>query len=251
MKIESANAITPTRIGERPRLLIVDDDIKFCRLISNHLSRFGYEITLIHNGSDALDIACAKTWDAIVIDEMLPVFQEFKVFKKLRDEQQVRVLMLSTLGAESGRRASLELDADVYLPKTFSPRELVARIRVVLRAFDRPQAKPFPDEAQIVVGSLMINLVTRIAFNNGVAIDLTSLEFNLLALLALSKGRIRTREQLLNQIRHRKFDIYDRSIDVHISALRRKLHDDPKNPTFIRTIRLAGYMLIEKSLSVD
>lgn len=117
-----------------------------------------------------------------------------------------------------------------------------------MRTLNKPQIDPFPDEVQ--VGNLTINLVTRIASNNGNAISLTPLEFDLLAVLAYNKGRIRTREQLLNQIQHRNFDIYDRSIDVHISALRRKLHDDPKNPTFIRTVRMAGYMLINPKTEV-
>jgi DNA-binding response OmpR family regulator len=248
MNIELDNAITFAGVGERPRLLIVDDDVRFCRLISNYLSKFGYEIALVHDGLEAVDAARAKTWDAIVLDEMLPNFQEFRVLKKLREEQQVRVLMLTTLGAEVGRIASLELDADVYLPKTFSPRELVARIRGVLRGFNKPQTGPFPDQVQI--GSLIINLATRIATNNGYPVDLTPVEFDLLAVLAHSKGRIRTREQLLNQIRHRNFDIYDRSIDVHISALRRKLNDNAKNSIFIRTIRFAGYMLINPATEV-
>jgi DNA-binding response OmpR family regulator len=106
MKIDTTSALNSTGVGDRPRLLIVDDDVNFCRLISNYLSRFGYEITLIHGALEALDVACAKSWDAIVLDEMLPGVQEFKVLKKLRDDQHVRVLMLTTLGPEIRRMAS-------------------------------------------------------------------------------------------------------------------------------------------------
>jgi DNA-binding response OmpR family regulator len=242
MKTKATPALNPFGASERPRLLIVDDDVNFCRSISNYLSRFGYEITLIHDALSALDAARAKDWDAVVLDETLKGIQEYRILKNMRDEQQVRFLMLTTLGPEISHIASLELDADVYLPKTFSPRELVARIRSVLRTLNEPPVESSP--AEIRVGNLTVNLLTRIASNNGHPVALTPLEFDLLAILAHNKGRIRTREQLLNQVQHRNFDIYDRSIDVHISALRRKLYDDPKNPTFIRTVRMAGYMLI-------
>ena len=228
----------------KERLLIVDDDIKFCRLISDYLSRYGYEVTLVHDGLSALQVALSSSWDAIVLDVMLPGLEGYGVLKKLREQTQVPILMLTALGDETDRIVGLELGADDYLPKTFSPRELVARLRAVLRRANRPAVTQGEGEPEIVIGPLVINPSSRMVTKTGELISLTPVEFDLLVVLANAKGRIKTREQLLNEIRDRHFDIYDRSIDVHISALRRKLQDDPKNPKYIRTIRSAGYMLI-------
>ncbi len=228
----------------KERLLVVDDDVKFCRLISDYLSRYGYEVTLVHDGLSALQVATSSTWDAIVLDVMLPGLEGYGVLKKLREQTQVPILMLTALGDETDRIVGLELGADDYLPKTFSPRELVARLRAVLRRTNRPAVSSGEGDPEIVIGSLAINPASRMVTKDGELILLTPVEFDLLVVLANAKGRIKTREQLLNEIRDRHFDIYDRSIDVHISALRRKLQDDPKSPRFIRTIRSAGYMLI-------
>ncbi|HEY9683950.1 MAG TPA: response regulator transcription factor [Oculatellaceae cyanobacterium] len=242
-ELERLGSSTDSAVKER--LLIVDDDVKFCRLISDYLSRYGYEVTLVHDGLAALQIAQSATWDAIVLDVMLPGLEGYGVLKKLREQTQVPILMLTALGDETDRIVGLELGADDYLPKTFSPRELVARLRAVLRRSNRPlTTNTSGSDGEIVVGPLMINTASRMVTKDGELILLTPVEFDLLVVLANAKGRIKTREQLLNEIRDRHFDIYDRSIDVHVSALRKKLQDDPKNPRFIRTIRSAGYMLI-------
>ena len=242
-ELERVGSNTENAVKER--LLIVDDDVKFCRLISDYLSRYGYEVTLVHDGLAALQVAQSSTWDAIVLDVMLPGLEGYGVLKKLREQTQVPILMLTALGDETDRIVGLELGADDYLPKTFSPRELVARLRAVLRRSNRPSVSGgTTGDGEIIVGSLVINPASRMVTKDGELILLTPVEFDLLVVLANAKGRIKTREQLLNEIRDRHFDIYDRSIDVHVSALRKKLHDDPKNPRFIRTIRSAGYMLI-------
>jgi DNA-binding response OmpR family regulator len=245
-ELERLGSNTDSAVKER--LLIVDDDVKFCRLISDYLSRYGYEVTLVHDGLAALQVAQSSSWDAIVLDVMLPGLEGYGVLKKLREQTQVPILMLTALGDETDRIVGLELGADDYLPKTFSPRELVARLRAVLRRSNRPStAGAMAADGEIVVGTLVINPASRMVTKDGELILLTPVEFDLLVVLANARGRIKTREQLLNEIRDRHFDIYDRSIDVHVSALRKKLHDDPKNPRFIRTIRSAGYMLINPS----
>jgi DNA-binding response OmpR family regulator len=240
--LQHANQATET--ATRARLLVVDDDLKFCRLISDYLSRYGYDVTLVHDGLAALQIALSSTWDAIVLDVMLPGLEGYGVLKRLREETQVPILMLTAMGDETDRIVGLELGADDYLPKTFSPRELVARLRAVLRRTNRPVPVTGGTDTEMTVGSISINTGSRTVTNDGELLILTPVEFDLLVVLANARGRIKTREQLLNEIRDRHFDIYDRSIDVHISALRRKLKDDPKNPKYIRTIRSAGYMLI-------
>lgn len=244
MSADLEQATKSAETATRTRLLVVDDDLKFCRLISDYLSRYGYDVTLVHDGLAALQIALSSTWDAIVLDVMLPGLEGYGVLKRLREETQVPILMLTAMGDETDRIVGLELGADDYLPKTFSPRELVARLRAVLRRTNRSVAATGSNDLEMTVGSISIDTGSRTVTNDGELLLLTPVEFDLLVVLANAKGRIKTREQLLNEIRDRHFDIYDRSIDVHISALRRKLKDDPKNPKYIRTIRSAGYMLI-------
>jgi DNA-binding response OmpR family regulator len=228
-----------------PRLLVVDDDIKFCRLICDYLTRYGFEVTLAHEGEAAIRLSSSNTFDAVILDVMLPGIDGYEVLKKVRDTSDIPVLMLTALGDETDRIVGLEIGADDYLPKTFSPRELLARLRAVLRRSTRtPQSNNA--EVEVNAGSIHINLLNRSATNKNELLNLTPVEFDLLVVLAQARGRIKTREQLLDEIRDRNYDTNDRSIDVHISALRRKLHDDPKSPKYIRTVRSAGYMLINQ-----
>jgi DNA-binding response OmpR family regulator len=152
--------------------------------------------------------------------------------------------MLTALGVdETDRIVGLEIGADDYLPKSTSPREILAHLRAVLRRTTHSLAQ-FSD---IVIGPLSISPSSRTAILSGELLSLTPIEFELLTILAQAKGRVKTREDLLSDMRDRDYDKFDRSIDVHISALRKKLQDDPKNPRFIRTVRTAGYMLIDST----
>jgi DNA-binding response OmpR family regulator len=227
------------------RLLIIDDDRKLCRLISNYLSPMGYSVQCEHTGPDGLEAAQGKSFDAILLDVMLPGMDGFEVLKQLRRISNIPVLMLTARGDEADRIVGLEIGADDYLPKTFSTRELLARLRAVTRRASASPPKEVSAEAQeYVVGKLRVNLNARVAVLDDQALSLTPVEFDLLASLARCRGRVRSREQLIDEIRDRNYDVFDRSIDVHISTLRRKLGDDPKQPRFIRTLRTAGYMLI-------
>jgi DNA-binding response OmpR family regulator len=236
----------PGLAGERPRVLLIDDDRKLCRLVRDYLGPLGYEVVAAHTGPEGAEAATAQSWHAVLLDVMLPGLDGFEVLKRIRRTSDVPVLMLTARGEEPDRIVGLEMGADDYLPKTFSPRELLARLRAVTRRSGRPGAESdaAAAEAELVVGPLRVNPATRVAVLGDQPLTLTPVEFDLLESLARARGRVRTRERLLEDVRNRDYDVFDRSIDVHISALRRKLGDDPKAPRFIRTVRTAGYMLI-------
>ncbi|HTI70444.1 MAG TPA: response regulator transcription factor [Candidatus Limnocylindria bacterium] len=237
---------TETRDSEATRLLVIDDDKKLCRLIRDYLAPLGYSVEAAHTGPEGLDRARTGSWHAIILDFMLPGMDGFEVLKQLRKTCDTPVLMLTARGDEADRIVGLELGADDYLPKTFSSRELLARLRAVTRRSVRTAKVPDTDELdEHLVGPLRVRMGSRTALLNNQPLVLTPVEFDLLAALARAKGRVKSREQLLDEIRDRNFDVFDRSIDVHISALRKKLGDDPKTPRFIRTLRAAGYMMVD------
>jgi len=229
------------------RLLVIDDDRKLCRLIAGYLGPLGYDVTAVHTGPEGVEKAGAEPWHAIILDVMLPGMDGFEVLKAIRKSSEVPVLMLTGRGDEADRIVGLEIGADDYLPKTFSTRELLARLRAVTRRSTRAAAAPDPDAPvpDLIVGPLRVNPNTRTAALGDQPLVLTPVEYDLLHALARAKGRVKTREALIEDIRDRNYDVFDRSIDVHISALRRKLGDDAKSPRFIRTVRAAGYMLTE------
>jgi DNA-binding response OmpR family regulator len=235
--------MSPASSNERPRILVIDDDRKLCRLIGDYLSPLGYAVTAVHTGPEGAEKAAAEPWHAVILDLMLPGMDGFEVLKAIRHKSDVPVLMLTARGDEADRIVGLEIGADDYLPKTFSTRELLARLRAVTRR-TRASAKPEEPEPEVVVGALRINAGARTAVMGDQPLTLTPVEYDLLYALARSRGRVRSREALIEDIRDRNYDVFDRSIDVHISALRKKLGDDAKNPRFIRTVRAAGYMMV-------
>lgn len=236
-----------TAATQRTRLLVIDDDKKLCRLIADYLTPMGYEVALVHTGPEGVAKATAEAWAAVILDVMLPGLDGFEVLKQIRKTSDVPVLMLTARGDEADRIVGLEIGADDYLPKTFSTRELLARLRAVTRrTVSSAAGKTTNDghEAEVVVGGLRVNPNTRTAVFHDQPLTLTPVEYDLLASLARARGRVKSREQLLDEIRDRNYDVFDRSIDVHISALRKKLGDDAKEPRFIKTVRAAGYMFI-------
>lgn len=225
-------------------LLIVDDDAKLCRLVKEYLEPLGYQVSSAHSGPDGLELALAVAYDAIILDVMLPGMDGFEFLRRLRASSNVPVLMLTGLGDEADRIVGLEIGADDYLPKTFSTRELLARLRSVIRRSRITAAqKTAPIEAAVLVGDLRVDPETHVALLREQPLALTAVEFDLLLSLARAAGRVKTRERLLLEVADRDFESFDRSIDVHISAIRRKLGDDPKSPQFIQTIRGVGYMM--------
>ena len=234
------NENTPSRI----RVLIVDDDRKLCRLVGDYLGPMGYEVEAAHSGPDGLERILAGDFHVVILDVMMPGMDGFEVLKRLRKESDIPVLMLTALGDETDRVVGLEMGADDYLPKTFSTRELLARLRAVTRRYfktEQPE-KPPQSDVTLTIGDLQISQTSRTARLGVKSLPLTPLEFDLLVCLAKAAGRVLSRDQLLDAVAGRSYEIFDRSIDVHISSLRRKLGDTPKSPRFIRTVRSAGYM---------
>jgi DNA-binding response OmpR family regulator len=240
-----------------PRVLVIDDDRKLCRLIADYLDPLGYRVSYVHSGPEGVARATQEPWGAVILDLMLPGLDGFEVLKRIRAASDVPVLMLTARGDEADRIVGLEIGADDYLPKTFSTRELLARLRAVMRRARRPAAAPAghhggsaaadgPAALKIIsVGDLAVCPDNRTATLAGAPLALTPVEFDLLLSLARACGRVKSREQLVDEIRDRDYDVFDRSVDVHISALRKKLGDDPRQPRFIQTLRSAGYLMID------
>ena len=228
-------------------LLVVDDDRKLCALIRDYLEPMGWAVSMRHTGTEGLAAALDGEYEAVILDVMMPGMDGFEVLRELRKTSNVPVLMLTAMGDEADRIVCLELGADDYLPKTFSSRELLARLRAVTRR--AVLAEPAEGAGRdLVAGSLRVNEFTHTALLRDEPLDLTALEFAILLSLMKAKGRVKSREVLLEEVSERRFDVFDRSIDVHISQLRKKLGDDAKNPQFIVTVRSVGYRFDEGGL---
>jgi DNA-binding response OmpR family regulator len=226
-------------------VLVIDDERELCALIADYLQPLGYEVLAEHDGFAGIERVLTEKFHAVILDVMLPGIDGFEVLTRIRARSQVPILMLTARGDETDRIVGLEMGADDYLPKTFSSRELLARLRTVIRRHQRPiEPGALEGEEDLVVGPLRIRPSAHVATLEDQPLKLTALEFDLLLYLARALGRVRTREQLINAIGERLYDSLDRAIDVHVWSLRRKLGDDPKAPRFIRTVRAVGYMLI-------
>lgn len=238
----------PPTPAVHPRVLLVDDDRKLCRLLKDYLGPMGYDVHAVHDGPSGVAAAREEPWHAVVLDVMMPGLDGFEVLKQIRRDSNVPVLMLTARGDEADRIVGLEMGADDYLPKTFSPRELLARLRAVARRSQPPtpaHASSTKDSPEIVVRDLRVTPATRTVVIGDKPIVLTAVEFDFLVCLARTPGRVKTREQLLEEVRDRDYEVFDRSVDVHISALRKKLGDDPRTPRFIETVRSVGYRMID------
>ncbi len=230
--------------SEKKPILVIDDDRKLCGLIRDYLDPLGFEVTARHTGPEGLSEVEAEEYHAVILDVMMPGMDGFEVLRNIRKKTDVPVLMLTAMGDEPDRIVGLEMGADDYLPKTFSTRELLARLRAVMRRSVSNHAPADEMPPDLKAGELHMNEATHTVALGDQPLELTAIEFALLASLLRSKGRVKSREQLLEEVADRDFEVFDRSVDVHVSALRKKLGDDPKNPRYIRTIRGVGYQLI-------
>ena len=228
------------------RILLIDDDPEFCSLLNDYLELNSISLTCAHDGQSGLDILDRRAFDLILLDMFLPDINGLDVLRRIRRMQSPPVVMLSAHNEETDRIIALEIGADDYVPKAFSPRELLARVRAVLRRAQPVQAeRKEPEEDGVVrVRGLWMDRKSMKARMDGVPMDLTALEFCILFGMAAHPGRVFTRENLLELAVGREFSRYDRSVDMHISTLRRKLGDDPHNPAYLKTIRGMGYTLL-------
>ena len=228
--------------------LLVDDDAKLCGLLRDYLEGFGFSLDVAEDASSGLEKAVANEYDVILLDMMLPDMDGLDVLRRLREIGSTPIVIFSAQDEEASRIVGLEMGADDYVPKAFSSRELLARIRAVLRRCAPEQESAPPEKTDgrdiLRVRDLTVNNHTKEAFLHGEPLNLTVSEFQILFTLISEPGSVFSREDLLRITAERDFNKYDRSIDVHISSLRRKLREDTGSPQYIRTLRGVGYSLI-------
>ncbi len=227
------------------RLLMIDDDEKLVALVREYLEPEGFQVRAQHDGHaglNALEDRVAEAPELVILDLMLPGLDGLEVCRRIRARSQVPILMLTARGDETDRIVGLELGADDYLPKPFNPRELLARIRAILRR-SASRDTTVSTSAALHLGALEVDPTTRSVTLEGKDVALTTAEFDLLHALASQAGRVLSRNRLLEIVHGPGWAAYDRSVDVHISRLRQKLEQDPKRPSLLKTIRGVGYQL--------
>ena len=223
------------------KVLIIDDDEELCELVKEFLSTEDFEVVSVHDGESGLDEARSGNYDMAILDVMLPKMDGFDVLRNLRPDSNLPVLMLTARGDDMERITGLEIGADDYLPKPFNPRELLARIRAILRRVQiEDKQNSFPE--RIVVDDVELYAAARAVKLDGEDIQLTSVEFDLLAELLKNAGNIIKKEELSETVLDRELSPYDRSLDMHISNLRKKLGSRKDGSDRIKTIRSVGYI---------
>ncbi len=226
------------------RLLVIDDDLELCELLTDYLGTEGFEVETAHEGNEGAQRALSGEHALVVLDVMLPVMNGFDVLRHIREKSKIPVLMLTARGDDIDRIVGLELGADDYLAKPFNPRELVARIRAIQRRVEatiQAKGKDAGQKKMLSVGDVVLDPGTRTVLQNGHPVELTSVEFSLLEALLQQAGDVIPREELVRNVLGRRLSPYDRSIDVHISSLRKKLGHLSANSERIKTVRGIGY----------
>lgn len=225
------------------QILIIDDDKELCELLTDFLSLEGFAPSAIHDGADAIEACKGCEYDAIVLDVMLPRVQGFDVLRKLREFSDTPVIMLTARGEDTDRIVGLEMGADDYLPKPCNPRELAARLRAILRRTERSREE---DSNHIEVGNLHVSTSERKVLHAGTELKLTTAEFNVLLVLVRHAGEVVNKELICQQALGRALTAYDRSVDVHVSNLRKKLGESD----LIKNVRGVGYQLVRADAEV-
>lgn len=226
------------------RVLIVDDDTELCQLLTEYLTGEGFAIDCVHDGVAGALRAVSNEYRILVLDVMLPGANGFEVLRRIRASSSIPVVMLTARGDEVDRIVGFELGADDYLSKPFSPRELVARLRAILRRAATSDSASSPQPEVVSVGDIVLNTGTRTATSGGRPVALTTVEFELLAGLLRSAGRVATRDELASVALGRSYSPLDRSIDTHVSNLRRKLGPTSDGQPRIKSVRGTGYQLV-------
>jgi two-component system, OmpR family, response regulator CpxR len=235
--VDTSVPTTPAPVSSG-MLLLIDDDVELCTLMAEYFARQSYHVECVHNGRDGLARALDGKYDLIILDVMLPVLDGFEVLHQLRKRSTVPVIMLTARTRERDRIAGLDTGADDYLPKPFGPDELMARIRAVLRRFDHGRREPVET---IRTGSLELNSRNRGVRGRNGAVEVTEIEYEILELLLRNAGRTVTRDEITAVLYQRESTPYERSLDVHVSHLRKKLEDEGIS---IRNMRGVGYSLV-------
>jgi DNA-binding response OmpR family regulator len=220
------------------RVLLIDDDVRLYELLASYLEQNAVHVTCAGDGKKGLAALDAGVFDAVILDVMMPGMDGLEVVKRIRQKSNIPVLMLTAKGDETDRVVGLELGADDYVAKPFSPRELLARLRAVLR-----RASPEARAERITLGSIAIEVGSREVRVADRVVELTGIEFDILLALARRPGRVVPRDALLTEAGRSDVVVGERTVDVHISHLRQKLGDDPRSPRLIKTVRGVGYVL--------
>ncbi|SHJ36650.1 two component transcriptional regulator, winged helix family [Malonomonas rubra DSM 5091] len=225
------------------RILVIDDDTELCELLSDYLGGEGFLVETVNHGTEGATQALEQEYTLVVLDVMLPGMSGFDVLRRIRETSKVPVIMLTARGDDVDRIVGLELGADDYLPKPFNPRELIARIRAVQRRMDTSDSGTRKsDDGELRVGDIVLCPTNRSVKRDGTTVELTSVEFTLLTVLLKQAGNVISREELVEKALGRRLSAYDRSIDVHVSALRKKLGKEYAGEERIKTIRGIGYL---------
>jgi DNA-binding response OmpR family regulator len=224
-------------------VLMIEDDNSLATMVGEYLGAFGITVTARPTASAGLALVRQGNFEALILDVMLPDLDGFEVCRRVRAESDLPILMLTARGDEMDRIIGLELGADDYLPKPFHPRELLARLRAILR---RSRTVQTPRTASLRFGRLDIDRDARVVRIDGEERPLTGYQFDLLYALATHAGRVMSRETLMDQVRGEELDAFDRSIDVHISRIRAAIEDNPKHPRRIITVRGTGYVFAKQ-----
>lgn len=224
------------------RILMIDDDIDFCELIREYLALEGFAVEPVHGGEEGVRRALSNKHELILLDVMLPGISGFEVLRRIRAGSAMPVLMLTARGEEVDRIVGLEMGADDYLPKPFNPRELVARVRAIRRRTGAARGDETLSVGPLAVGDLELDSAARVVLLGGVPVNLSSVEFSILEVLLRLAGQVVSRDELSLQGLGRQLNIYDRSVDVHVSSLRKKLGPNQNMNDRIKTVRGIGYI---------
>jgi two-component system phosphate regulon response regulator OmpR len=227
------------------KILIIDDDIKLIHLLSEYLAENNFSVSHLLDGNDAVNEIETAAPDLIILDIMLPGKDGLEVLKDIRKIHTLPVIMLTAKGDDTDRIIGLELGADDYLPKPFNPRELLARIKAILRRQDLLTAEDSGDALLIRCHNMILNRAAHTVDIDNKRIDLSTTEFNILTVLMKSPNTVLSRDQIMNLAQGKDFMAFDRSIDIHISRLRAKIEQDPGSPKRIKTIWGTGYMFVD------
>ena len=220
---------------------MIDDDEKLVSLVREYLEPHGFEVEAVHDGREGVEAVLSADPALVILDVMLPGIDGLELCRRLRQSSRVPILMLTARGDETDRIVGLEMGADDYLSKPFNARELLARIRAILRRSDGEEAADAA--APLQAGPVVVDPGARRVTVRGKEVDLTTAEFDILHALAAHAGRVLSRDQLLEKVHGPNWAAYDRSVDVHISRIRQKIGDDPRRPVLLKTVRGVGYQL--------